>query len=78
MTFRRWNLLGSACVTLLAVNPLGLANAEEASIMTGATVDSAQLHSYTPSGDVIINGSFKSFISTASSTNPVDAQIVLS
>ena len=64
-------------MALLASNPLRLVNAEEASIMIGAIVPTA-LMSYTPSGDVIINGSYKSAIVTAATTNPVDAEVTLS
>ena len=49
-------------MALLASNLLRLVNAEEASIMAGATVPSAQLPNHTPEGDVFIHGSYKSFI----------------
>ena len=45
--------------------------------MAGATVPTA-LWSATPDGDVIIHNSYKSFIVTASYTNPIDAAIALS
>ena len=66
----------AACMVLLAGNPIRLVNGEEASIMIDATVPTAQLAAnLTPEGDVFINGSYKSFIRTASRTNPVDAAV---
>ena len=50
--------------------------AEEASILEGATVPTA-LDSRTPDGDVFLNGSFKSTISSLSTSNPVDIEAVL-
>ena len=55
----------------------GLVKAEESSIMAGATVPTA-LWGFTPEGDVIINGSFKSFILSTSTINPVDVAVTLS
>ena len=63
-------------MALLVGGHLGLVKAEESSIMTGATVTSALDHWF-KSGDVIINGSYKSFIKTASSSNPVNVEIAL-
>jgi len=65
-------------MALLFGDRLSLVKAEESSIMAGATVPTAQLYSGTPDGDVIIHNSYKSFIKTASNTNPVDAAIALS
>ena len=65
-------------MTLLAGNPLCLVNGEEASIMAGATVPTAQLASSFPDGDVIIHESFKSAIATASTTNPNNLAVTLS
>ena len=56
---------------------LGQVKAEESSIMAGATVPTA-LSIYTPEGDVFINGSYKSYIQTASNINPVDLTVTLS
>ena len=58
-------------MALLVGGRLGLVKAEESSIMAGATVSTA-LHISTPSGDVLINGSYKSFIKTASNDIAVD------
>ena len=65
-------------MALLVGGLLGQVNAEESSIMAGATVPTAQLHSVSPDGDVLIHNSYKSYIWTASGTNPVDAAIALS
>ena len=66
-------------MTLLAGNPIRLVNGEEASIMTGATIDPAQLKTaFTPSGDVILTGSYKSYAYTESASTPVDFAIALS
>ena len=61
---------------LLAGNPVRLINAEEASIMTGANVPTAMVYS-TPDGNILINGSYKSYIGTESNTSPVDAAVDL-
>ena len=65
-------------MALLVGGHLGQVNAEESSIMAGATVPPTALWSGTPDGDVLINGSYKSFIKTAANINPVDAAIALS
>ena len=65
-------------MALLFGGRLSQVKAEESSIMTLATVTSALHSAYTPVGDVIINGSYKSFIAAASNTNPVDVEITLS
>ena len=74
---QHWLAIGMA---LLVGGHLGQVNAEESSIMTGATFDPTIALAYysTSSGDVIINGSYKSFIGTASSSNPVDLAVTLS
>ena len=63
-------------MALLIGGHLSLVKAEESSILDGATVPTA-LDNNTD-GDVLINGSFKSFVLVASKTNPVDATIALS
>ena len=66
-------------MTLLAGNPLRLVNGEEASIMTGATIDPAQLKApFFTTGDVILTGSYKSYAYTASASAPTDFAIALS
>ena len=65
-------------MALLVGGHLGQVNAEESSIMAGATVPPTALWSGTPDGDVITNGSYKSFIRTASNTNPINAEVTLS
>ena len=65
-------------MTLLAGNPLCLVNGEEASIMAGATVPTAQLHSDYPDGDGLIHGSYKTHIATADNSNPIDIAVTLS
>ena len=64
-------------MTLLASNSLRLVNGEEASIITNATVPTTQLHTNFGSSDVFLNGSYKTFITTASSSNPADVVVVL-
>ena len=66
----------AACMALLATNPLRLVNAEEASIMAGATVPTNL--SGGSDGDEFIHGSYKSFIKTSDNSNPVDAKVNLS
>ena len=51
-TIRPRNLCLAACMTLLAGSTVSLVSGEEASIMTGSTVQTEQLDSYTPDGDV--------------------------
>ena len=62
---QHWLAIGMA---LLVGGHLGLVKAEESSIMTGATVPTA-LRVKTPSGDVIINGSYKSSIAGVNSND---------
>ena len=59
-----------------------LVKAEEESIMKSATVPTTlsslnSSYNWTTDGDVIIKGSFKSFVYASSSTNPVDMQVDL-
>ena len=58
-------------MALLVLGHPSLVKAEESSILEGASVSSA-ISSGSADPDVILNGSFKSFIRTDNTSNPVD------
>ena len=64
-------------MALLVLGHPSLVKAEESSILEGASVSSA-ISSGSADPDVILNGSFKSYIATASSNNPVEIAVELS
>ena len=82
MTYRPKNLYLAAFLTLLAINPARLVNGEEASILDGATVPTTALKlESTPVGDVILTGSYKSYIYrpdilAPDPINPIDIAVV--
>ena len=74
--YRSRTLRHVMAILFLLMHLLLQTRAEEDSIMHLATVPT-ELHSVTPDGDVLINGSLKSYIKTVSNLNPVDIQVDL-